>query len=626
MAVGRFVDYQPLPQPGAYQFRLDDGSPLIAQGPEAEALARMLEQSRPPMLAQAAPAPTGREDAAMGMSVPDVPMPSPMASQAPPPGPPAAPPAPQAPPSPTVPAGVVPAQPTGGGGGDQVGSYLMRPVYQPGRPGITREQLQAKAGQGVPVAKGSVMETEGGFEPSADYLEGQADLSIQRRQLAQEAADHAIAQAQQGEADAVADFAYQGRRFQEQQDLTTKLTERVRQDEAQYHQMRDAFRTSKPDPQRLFRAKDGGTNVAMVLAAAVAQGLGAFGAALAGTPNFAQQIINSAIDRDIAAQQDEIAVKGAAADNALSDLLRRTGDLDQAKAMLRTIEHDWVAAQRAQTAAAAKTPEIMQRAAEWDLAEQQRMNDFFEDYRRASLGKHTQRVSAEVAYPQAGSAGGFRAPNEKEIQARAKTLGDIQGLQQGEAKIAKTQAETAQTRAEVAAGPKVEGAENFNKARAAADSALETGIRLAQKYGYEVDPTTGEIRKTGKAAFPGRTLTAAGATIYQGADHAALAGELAAFGAQYARIANGGTSEPTPALIEALTPDATATDEGIRQRLQNGIQHIMLLKKNVDAGAPVQLRDQRSERKQEVNREAAGLPAQSGIPGPPPPLPAPRPL
>lgn len=61
------------------------------------------------------------------------------------------------------------------------------------------------------------------------------------------------------------------------------------------------------DTNHLFKNEAGETSYGRVIAAAISVGLGAAGASLTGGPNFALQIINGAIDRDIAAQKEHLA-------------------------------------------------------------------------------------------------------------------------------------------------------------------------------------------------------------------------------------------------------------------------------------------------------------------------------
>lgn len=69
--------------------------------------------------------------------------------------------------------------------------------------------------------------------------------------------------------------------------------------------MLDDLSKSKKDPDRIWKERGTGARIA----AAIGMALGAFGAALTGGRNGAMDIVNSAIDRDLDAQESEIQVK-----------------------------------------------------------------------------------------------------------------------------------------------------------------------------------------------------------------------------------------------------------------------------------------------------------------------------
>jgi hypothetical protein len=66
------------------------------------------------------------------------------------------------------------------------------------------------------------------------------------------------------------------------------------------------------DPEHIYKRQDGSTNYGKKILAAIALGLGGFGAGYGGGQNMAMQIINSTIDRDIDAQKAMIANKRTA--------------------------------------------------------------------------------------------------------------------------------------------------------------------------------------------------------------------------------------------------------------------------------------------------------------------------
>lgn len=87
-----------------------------------------------------------------------------------------------------------------------------------------------------------------------------------------------------------------------------------------------AYQAAQIDPNRLFKNRSTGDNIMSAIGVA----LGAFGASINHTPNFALEIVNKAIDGDIEAQKAELAKKGQGAQNALSQLRESTGSYENA--------------------------------------------------------------------------------------------------------------------------------------------------------------------------------------------------------------------------------------------------------------------------------------------------------
>mgnify|MGYP001565290623 CR=1 FL=1 len=96
------------------------------------------------------------------------------------------------------------------------------------------------------------------------------------------------------------------------------------------------------DPDRWMGQKGTGGQIA----AAIAMGLGALGSSLGGGPNYAMQIIQSSIDRDIDAQKTNLANKRANLGDkraGLAMLRDKLGDDDTAAAMMKAQAYDAVA-------------------------------------------------------------------------------------------------------------------------------------------------------------------------------------------------------------------------------------------------------------------------------------------
>lgn len=179
---------------------------------------------------------------------------------------------------------------------------------------------------------------------------------------------------------------------------------------ASYEKARQEFADAKVDPNRYVNQTPGG-NWILGLSAA----LGAFGAAMARTPNFAMDFINGRIADDIRAQEAAINVKGRDADNQLATLTRGMGDLQLAKKAYRqlkleeaSIESQRIANQYKGQEIAANAMKLAHQSAA-ESAKQGQAND------QAFMEK---AVTNKAYFRQGstGSAGGFVRPQLSGVQ------------------------------------------------------------------------------------------------------------------------------------------------------------------------------------------------------------------
>jgi len=130
-----------------------------------------------------------------------------------------------------------------------------------------------------------------------------AAMSEQARILSQaEAADGALA---------VADARDKSRRDAAQQQVADRISA--------FEDATKKANSAQIDPDRWYRDSSG-SKVGRHLGAGVAMALGAFGAAFTKGPNYAMQIINDAVDRDLMAQRADIASKREDAKDALTSV------------------------------------------------------------------------------------------------------------------------------------------------------------------------------------------------------------------------------------------------------------------------------------------------------------------
>lgn len=466
-----FVGYEPLPQPGAYAFQRRDGNPLVLQGPLAEKLRADLDAARGPDLRVAGPGggrnviqPGSPQAAALQASVDAAKPPAPTvgvgqvapgsrtvdrnaqqqaaaadaaarqraaqaandadwakrdaAAQAAKAEAPAAPGPAQAAKESAAPAG--PRVVARGKDGSQYyrdeNGMLMK--VRQGSAGESQAAQARKAGQGTLTPQSAETIREGGeaFDPS--YIPERERISNEQRQLNAQVAQRQSAAAA---AETLA-FAEDAARAKTRAELEGKVAEEAQADakqaEIEYDTARQTFRDSKVDPNRMFHGPLGSFKL---IGSAIAQALGAYGATLGRTQNFAQQIVQSAIDRDIAAQQETIRIRGMDADNALARLTRKLGNQKAAEAVLRSSQGEYAASLYKARAAASKRPEIMEAAQKWDLEEQQRQVELRRQYLQSVQGKVTEKALGKYAYPTSGTPG-YSGPATFEEQAAYESL------------------------------------------------------------------------------------------------------------------------------------------------------------------------------------------------------------
>lgn len=122
------------------------------------------------------------------------------------------------------------------------------------------------------------------------------------------------------------------------QELELQRRDQLKAASDNLQQLRQEVRQMKVDPRRLYKTESGDTDYVKTVGAALMAAAGHFGAALSGGPNTASQLINTAVERDIAAQRD--AIDNAQTDvqgqqSYLAELRQRFGDDRQAEEAMR---------------------------------------------------------------------------------------------------------------------------------------------------------------------------------------------------------------------------------------------------------------------------------------------------
>lgn len=257
------------------------------------------------------------------------------------------------------------------------------------------------APKGMQVKDYSVQFQDAGLPYSQEDAGARAEASLNQAQVRQKWTDIQSAQLQAEHYAAVEQAAKMREQVAQRQARVAKLQNDYRTKRTAVQQEVDDAAKEKVDPDHFFASRGPLARIT----AALAQAFGAFGATLGRTPNFAQQIVDGEIDRDIAAQRENINRHGAHAKNKLSQLMQDYGlDIDEATGMLRSSQQQLAEQQVRAHAAMSKDVEVQKAQEEW-LA--QRAIDREEQERKLmqdSVGKRSGTVKFARADAGAGSA------------------------------------------------------------------------------------------------------------------------------------------------------------------------------------------------------------------------------
>jgi hypothetical protein len=161
-----------------------------------------------------------------------------------------------------------------------------------------------------------------------DVLSGerksQEEINRLERTRAVEEADARRAQQDEADQRRILDLADKQAETRHRDDLIAQRTAAI-----------DEFRSAKIDPARLAKERGPLGN----LVAALATGLGAFGSSMGGGPNYAMQILDKQVERDIASQEAELSKKGRAVDvatNSVAQYRQILGDNEAARAAAKS--------------------------------------------------------------------------------------------------------------------------------------------------------------------------------------------------------------------------------------------------------------------------------------------------
>lgn len=436
------IGYTPQPT-GGFLFHRDDGSPMMFTGPEANGLAQWLDATKGPdaRFAYDPSAPYGTTasvpDAPPGpaMSVPDT---GPNMSIAPPAqrrttvpnagiemrGGPARP-APAQPQALPQQPGSVLESPASSGPvitGPEAAAYALSPVHVPGRAAYNPE-ADAASRRPVPVQQtvtGGLPETAEERKAREEDAKAYRDMNRAAVEQVDAAATERIAAAEDQRRTALQNAIQADIDQREALQKRAAVENTWNTTNARLQRERDAVAQQRVDPQRLFKEKGAVASIGSALAV----GLGAFGSSLSHTPNYAQQIIDASIQRDIDAQTDAIHRKGEAAQNAIVDFQRTYGlDLQEARMAVKATQLRYAASLADVNSARLASADAKQNAAviKADLLGRAMK----EEAQLAELYKGRQTTQFAMAAPQAATRGYDRNPTAAEIKGRAEAMGAV---------------------------------------------------------------------------------------------------------------------------------------------------------------------------------------------------------
>ena len=337
-----------------------------------------------------------------------------------------------------------------------------------------------------PDSKKVVTERGPAYDPAAADMRIQAGNDVMNAQLgentvAKQNADEAAARAEAAHAAAIASAA------KLQAENVRKEKEYHAQEAAKQADLDTYTKNNAPDPNHYFKEK--GTFVNIL--SAIAQGLGAAGASLGHTQNFAYEITQNAIQRDMAAQEKAYNEGIAGRNTALARFVKiYNGDMEQAKLALSQTMNRIAETDTQRFSSQAQSKQIA--AAGTTLAAQFKQKQLLDEQQKQELAAGKTTETSEDKYHQAsgGSAGG-----------RDLTLAERLDLdkRQKAGKGEKDQGALGLPASSVAKAETVFAKKKDDLSRYHSALASEGAL-----YGLHLDPETGQwINKDKKVAQPG---------------------------------------------------------------------------------------------------------------------------
>lgn len=489
--------------------------------------------------------------------------------------------------------------------GDRAAEDILRGTkrtYVPGSPGVDPNRMRAQ-GVMVPTTANETIESSGmPYSPeaarerlTASHMVQQAtlaDMELNRQQTENQlASQRALAPKLQAEA----------ARAEENQN---RIIGAYRVDRSRLQQEIDDYeKQAHVNPDKFFQDR----GVFATIGLAIAQGLGAYASTMTGAPNFAYEMTQKAIDRDIAAQRDEIEAGRVSRRNKMAQMMDNYGfDMQEAEAATRIGMTKSAELQAQMFANESKLPHYQTEAAKFLALTNQDNIKNEQALQNASVGKHTRSINNAFVQPKAATGGGYveREYTPEELAARAKLLPKEQG----------------QDVAELMPKDRLDMVSKYGAHKQDMASLRSTYDDLADSYGVKINWNTGElVNKDGKpvdpneSAFGGKNENIPGVGINSGG----LLSKQAANRAREARakasaitgkVLSGASVSPQQA--EFIQSYLLGDDDAAALRgLQRAVVDMNEVDKNTGASYPEEIRSEFDRRGRGITRENKRAPA-----------------
>lgn len=323
----------------------------------------------------------------------------------------------------------------------------------------------------TPTIEKQTVEAGPAYDPRAAGERLDADRAVLDAQLGQQATAKQIADAAAAKA-AADSLAAQHHLAEQQAGMVRRQQDYQDQNQHMERELADYSQSAKPDPDRFFANRAPVANMLSV----IGQALGAAGASLGHTQNFAFEYIQSQIKNDIAAQQQEYEAGRADRNNALARFANYYhGDMDLAKLGLQQAMNKVAETETNQFAAQSQSKTISANAAA--LAAQFQRDSLMREQQKAELAQGKTTTVNEQKF-HAAEGGGRRPLTPAEEEARIKLLPKL-GKDQGALGLSPQ----AEARQKAAYSTKTETLATF------ADSLSHRATLM----GIHFDPKTGEL-------------------------------------------------------------------------------------------------------------------------------------